>query len=303
MTKIRSMIYGIYPRSEPLRISISKWERNAISQDELQDVISREKNDLLEKFRSDGIWGYTDPLSNWNDILRGVTRILTQVNLGKLTRYKETNTFYKQPEFTGYPEFAGKIAPPDHDTHLPGQLFESSGSGYFHFLPGIDSLLNMSVIDPDLDVEKLHESTLMVYKQIIREYGIKDLVLFEPYPGDIASSVYEDLFSSTHVHYVIDDLHHGFFKEIKKQPESVVVKSRDAFQELHAVTDIPGLALFDAQNTKIEDPVSIRSDILALAESGGEDEVVVTHTEYLDFLPRIIADKKAKSIGDAGDAI
>lgn len=301
MAKIRSLIYGIYPRSEPLRLSISKWERRVISQDELQEVINREKKALLEKFHSEEIWGYTDPLSNWNDVLRGVVRVLTQVNLGKLTRYKETNTFYKQPEFTGYPELAEEVAPPGHDTHLPGELFEPSGTGCFHFLPGIDSIVNMSVVDPTLEDERLHDSILTAYKQLVSKYGIRDLVLFEPYPGGSASSVYEDLFSSTRVHYVIDDLKGSYFKEVKTEPASVVVRKREAFQELHAVTDVPGLALFDAQNTKIEDPVDIRSDILALTETSGVDEVIVTHTEYMDFLPRVIADKKAKSIGEAGD--
>ncbi len=303
MTKILSLIQGIYPRSEVLRRSVSRWERKAITDDELSERIRDEKTAILEQFRTNGIWGYTDPLSNWNDVLRGIVKVLTQVNPGKLTRYKETNTFYKQPDIVGYPEFSENVESPGHDTHLPGELFVGSELPYFHFLPGIDSFLNMSVVDPDLDGGKLRDSLLSAYRQLIHDYSIRKLVLFEPYPSEHASSVYDEIFSSVKTYYVIDDFPPEYFQETKSEPSSIMVRNSERFSDLSTITALPGLEVFDSQNTKVENPSEVRSKILSLGESSGVEQVIATHTEYLDFLPRVIADKKTAAIGIAGDAI
>lgn len=301
MTKVKSLIYGIYPRSEPLRNAISKWERKTIDQVELSAEILKEKKALLELFREEKIWGYTDPLSNWNDVLRGISGVFSQITLGRLTRYKETNTFYRQPCITGYPGFSDTMPTPDHDTYLPGDLFLQSEAHYFHFLPGIDSFLNMSLVDHSLDTDKLQEHLVAAYKEIAAKYGIRDLVLYEPYPSHRASRHYNEIFSRFKTYYVIGDLPSGYFEEIENEPYSIITSNRERFSDLCSHTAVPGLALFDSQNTRIEDPSSVRSELLKMAESNGIDEAIVSHTEYLDFLPRSIADKKVGAIGSAGD--
>ena len=72
MSKVETMLYGIYPRDEQLRIAISKWERGATTTSELSGIINKEKYNLLSVFRQSGLDHYTDPLVNWHDIWIGI---------------------------------------------------------------------------------------------------------------------------------------------------------------------------------------------------------------------------------------
>ena len=303
MSKVRALVYGLYPRSEKLRTSISKWERGAIATGDLESAITGERVEVSALFSRAGVWKYTDPLSNWNDILRMTCAMLTGVSLGRLTRYKETNTFYKQPELRSYPEFNPEPPRADHDTYLPGEFYRPAGPGYIHFLPGIDSFVNMSSVSGDLDKDKLKVSLLSAYEEMISHYNIHSLLLFEPYPDEIATSDYNELFSSVGAYYVVENFSDGFFRLIRNEPNAIISSSPGDIGAIMSHAAIPGVALFNSQNTKIEESKAIRDKALELAEKAGADNFIVTHTEYLDFLPRIIADRKVEAIAGAGDAI
>ncbi|EQD71078.1 hypothetical protein B1B_04655, partial [mine drainage metagenome] len=75
MVKIESIEYGLYPRSEQVRLSISKWERKALNHHSLGKLLDDEKRELLKHFSQSGVDYYTDPLINWQDILRMVASL------------------------------------------------------------------------------------------------------------------------------------------------------------------------------------------------------------------------------------
>ena len=304
MSKIETMLYGIYPRDEQLRIAISKWERGATTTSELSGIINKEKHNLLSVFRQAGLDHYTDPLVNWHDILRMVSYTISSRQLEKLGRYRETNTFYKQPEIDDYPVYHDiREQDSDPDKYLPGEIYSNDNTdSYLHFLPGPESFLNMSIVRKELKREKILESLITVYKEIMKRNRIRRLVLFDPYPDRTIFSGYGDIFQDAEVYLVRYDVSSETFKNSNSgQPYALVSNFHSVVHILGANSRLPGIALVDSQNTYLEDPQRVREKAARILEENSLNNLLVTHTEYLDFLPRVIADKKVKILGEVGE--
>lgn len=305
MSKIETMLYGIYPRDEQLRIAISKWERGATTTSELSGIINKEKQNLLSVFKQSGLDHYTDPLVNWHDILRMVSYTISSRQLEKLGRYRETNTFYKQPEIDDYPVYHDiREQDADPDKFLPGEIYSNDNSdSYLHFLPGPESFLNMSIVRKELKREKILESLITVYKEIMKKNRMRRLVLFDPYPDRTVFSGYGDIFQGAEVYFVRYDVNSETFKNSNfGKPYALVSNSPLSFVNILVTNSrLPGVAIVDSQNTYLEDPHRIREKAERIGEENSLDSLLVTHTEYLDFLPRVIADKKVKILGEVGE--
>ena len=304
MVEIRSIEYGLYPRSEHVRLSISKWERNALDHKSLGKLMDAEKKEILKLFNKSGINFYTDPLINWQDILRMVASLSLDTPFEKISRYRETNTFYRQPLVESYPRL-GEIREEDStpDSHLPGSMYVSDNSDhYMYFLPGIESFVNMSFLSPELNRERVMDSFLEIYLDLIKKHGMERILLFEPYPD---SHFYEgnwDIFGSAQVFYVRYGLTEGSFSERKDSgPFSLIASNEKEFDVAARHSEVPGIALMNSQNTYLENPEKLRKSATKMSSSLKLDEIFVTHTEYFDFLPHVIANKKVEILGKVGD--
>lgn len=304
MSKIETLLYGIYPRDEMLRIAISKWERGATTTAELSGIINKEKHNLLSVFRQAGLDHYTDPLVNWHDILRMVSYTISNRELEKLARYRETNTFYRQPVIDDYPVYHDlREEDSDPDKFLPGEIYSNDNSdSYLHFLPGPESFLNMSIVKKELKHEQILESLIAVYKEIMKSNRMRRLVLFDPYPDRTIFHGYGEIFRSAEVYLVRYGVTSETFKNSNTgKPYALVSNSHSVIDILEENSKLPGVALLDSQNTYLEDPKRIREKASMIQEENSLGSLLVTHTEYLDFLPRVIADKKVKILGEVGE--
>ncbi len=304
MVKIESIEYGLYPRTETARLSISKWERKALDHHSLGKLLDDEKRDLLNYFRQSGVNYYTDPLINWQDILRMVASLSLDTPFEKISRYRETNTFYRQPYIESYPVI-GEIKEEDStpDSHLPGSMYVNDNTDhYVHFLPGIESFVNMSLASPELRRERIMDSLLEIYLDLIKVNKTKRLLLFEPYPDTSIYHGYQDIFDSAQVFYIRYGITEKIFGTTQKvKPYSLIAGNEAELRVSAKHSEVPGFALIDSQNTFLEDPRKLRERAAKASSSLGIEKILVTHTEYLDFLPRIIADKKVQIIGKVGD--
>ena len=70
MKKIETVLFGIYPKSEKLRIRIGRWERNIVSTSDLVNVLRQETDNVESEWAKSGIDHWASPLFNWYDILR-----------------------------------------------------------------------------------------------------------------------------------------------------------------------------------------------------------------------------------------
>ncbi len=98
---------GMYSRGEALIQATRDFDRNRITQEELERAYDADYQAL--RALQEGAALVSDGLLNWQDLVRPFAE-LTGAQPGPLTRYFETNTFYRRLEFPQTLTW-GKIAP------------------------------------------------------------------------------------------------------------------------------------------------------------------------------------------------
>ncbi|MEM3675919.1 MAG: hypothetical protein QXV22_02555 [Thermoplasmataceae archaeon] len=296
MAKIRKLVYGIYPKREELRIKIGRWERKSIGTAELSDIIRRETDIAVDKFRDNGIDLFTDPLFNWYDLFRPLLLSFGGVKIGPLTRLDETNTFYRLPlidnlgEITHSPaEFA------EIEDNPPLPLYHSAGSSNLAFLPGPFTVLNMSKLPLGSERNALLSKLASLYKEIMRMSGYKKAFIFEYNPGSLDSpDIYGRIAEPANIYlYLRGKINAASFKKTRSKFGSIIVSPRE--NDLNGISrfcETPGIQAVDSHTTRVETEEEVLSVVPETL-----NEAIVTHIDYMDFLPRAIADQKVELLG------
>ena len=300
MTEIKGLIYGTYPKNDELRIKIGRWERGVIKGQEIEAEISREKKVKTELFRNTGS-DYTDPLFNWYDIFRPFTCATDGIAPGPLTRYKETNTFYRLPEVDHVGRM--KVNPSEFneiEENPPLPLFQgNSDPNYFAFFPSPFSFFKMSKVKEEATVDQFTKGMISIYSDIMKSYGFKNALLFEslPYQGEDLSLLLPFIEKFRTILVTEGNLKFADFTPLGKKLHSIAVTPEDRNMEIATKhSSIPGIRAIDSHNTKIEEPGAVKQNALDEAEKTGADSIYVTFNDYLDFLPDSIAAKKLEMI-------
>ncbi|WP_297215706.1 hypothetical protein [Thermoplasma sp.] len=290
---LKTLVYGLYPRSEKLRRSYNRWERGMIKTEDLSEIIREEKYAFYEMMERSGIEIYTDPLFNWYDILRPIVLSMENVKLGPLTRYLETNTFYRMPEFYGIPRIfkdLTKFEQLEENPPLPAYQLDRKS---LLFLPSPYSLVRMSRLEADLREDVLLRSLVDEYIKIVKAFSGRKLVLFDVFDyGKHNISYLDPLLQSTGVILIARGIpKEQNLKGLKHKFEALVADGVD--RDLLNYSDSLGIKAVSAHKTKIEG---------ASIEKKMDDSVdLITHDDYMDFLPREIADIKVEVLGKMGD--
>ncbi|MGP6239084.1 hypothetical protein ACNF40_01545 [Cuniculiplasma sp. SKW4] len=298
MTKIEGLIGGIFPKPEELRVLIGRWERGLINSTELENNIVKktEEFDLL----AEGI-RHTEPLYNWYDIFRPIVSLIKGVNLGPLTRFEETNTFYRIPEFDGQYEIG--ISPLSfHEIRdsLPLPVYKGSKKSLL-FAPGPLTLLRFSKIQNSTNDEDFLENIMKFYSSLFGFYDRStDIFLMERVPLTEGYSSLIRRFIDLRRIYLFTS---GQIKETNFSIENEKFKSiitdmdRKQVEISSKYSHIPGVKLIDAHNTRLENEEKIKKSI----EELNLDRIIVGTNDYLDFLPNKIAEKKVQILRRIGE--
>lgn len=296
MTEIKGLIYGIYPKNDELRIKIGRWERGVLKSRDIEREISQVKEEKISLFKSTGL-DYTDPLFNWFDIFRPFTTATHGIVPGPLTRYRETNTFYRLPEVDHVGKM--KVNPSEYseiEANPPLPLFQkNSDPNYFAFFPSPISFFKMSKVNPELSLETFTSGMLSIYSDIMKTYGFKNALLFEslPYQGEDMSVLSPFINRFKTILVTEGNLKFADLTPLENRFCSIVVTPEDMNLEIAAKhSSVPGIRLIDSHNTRIEDPAAIRKEAEESAKKAGSGSIYVTFNDYLDFLPDSIATKK-----------
>lgn len=298
MTKIESVIGGIFPKPEELRMLIGRWERGIINSTELENNIVKktEEFDLL----AEGIT-HTEPLYNWYDIFRPIVSIIKGVNLGPLTRFEETNTFYRIPEFKGQYEIGrSPLNFQEIGDSLPLPIFKGSKKSVL-FAPGPLTMLRFSKIQNSANDEYFLESIMKFYSSLFGFYDRSlDIFLMERVQlTDDYSSIIKKfidlgriyLFTSGEIKETNFSIEDGKFKSI------ITNFDRNQVEISNKYSKIPGVKLIEAHNTRLENEENIKRQVEGL----DLDRVIVATNDYLDFLPNKIAEKKVQILRRIGE--
>jgi len=111
---------GIYPRSEQLVQATRDLDRGRTSQESVDEQVERDLAELVSVQRHAGLDLLADGMLRWQDLFRPVLEASEGLETGALTRFLDTNTFYRAPHAT---TATPKLATPLDQRHvapLPG---------------------------------------------------------------------------------------------------------------------------------------------------------------------------------------
>jgi len=93
------ILFGQYPRSEVLVKATRDFDRKRISKDVLESALKEDRSSL--KNLQKGFSHFTPGLFHWEDLMRPYTELIENCQAGPLTRFFETNTFWRRLEVDG----------------------------------------------------------------------------------------------------------------------------------------------------------------------------------------------------------
>ncbi|MCL5435263.1 MAG: hypothetical protein M1405_02635 [Patescibacteria group bacterium] len=97
MTKIKTFIHGVYPRSEILAQTTRDVERKRLSKEKLWQQLKNDFNRLYKLQKNYNLDYFEDGKLNWQDIFRPIIESTKGLEVGPLTRWFDNNCFYRQP--------------------------------------------------------------------------------------------------------------------------------------------------------------------------------------------------------------
>ncbi len=101
MPEIKSYSPGIYARSEELVQATRDLDRGRTTEEAVEEQREADLRSFLDAQREAGLDYLSDGLLNWQDIFRPFDEATRGLEPGPLTRFLNTNTFYRAPAVTG----------------------------------------------------------------------------------------------------------------------------------------------------------------------------------------------------------
>jgi 5-methyltetrahydropteroyltriglutamate--homocysteine methyltransferase len=97
---LQAFIPGLYPRSEALVQATRDLDRGRTTQEAVDGQVERDLADLVSVQQEAGIDLLADGMLRWQDVFRPFVDAADGLDTGALTRFLDTNTFYRAPSAT-----------------------------------------------------------------------------------------------------------------------------------------------------------------------------------------------------------
>jgi 5-methyltetrahydropteroyltriglutamate--homocysteine methyltransferase len=97
---------GIYPRSEALVQATRDLDRGRTTQEAVDEQVERDFAELVSAQQAAGLDLLSDGMLRWQDHFRPLLEAADGLETGALTRFLDTNTFYRAPKATGEPRLS-----------------------------------------------------------------------------------------------------------------------------------------------------------------------------------------------------
>jgi 5-methyltetrahydropteroyltriglutamate--homocysteine methyltransferase len=120
VTELEVFAPGIYPRSEELVQATRDLDRGRTTQEAVEEQVERDLGELVSAQQDAGLDLLADGMLRWQDHFRPLLEAADGLETGALTRFLDTNTFFRAPKATSD---APKLSGPLDDRYvapLPG---------------------------------------------------------------------------------------------------------------------------------------------------------------------------------------
>jgi methionine synthase II (cobalamin-independent) len=266
------MISGLFPRSNELIREIKKFELGKISIEKLKEKLESERTQFLELQKRLQLHIISEPHFNFHDLLRPFTVMVQNIESGTLTRYFETNTFYRKPTVTKKIKLLDLEPKISKEYNLPSPYYFKNNK---IVLPSPNYFYSLSSFRSSYDPVDFFGDYLEILNAIIKEYDPSYIELVE-YPFSAKQKEYEEL---------LKNIKHREKVIVRKaqanlNPAGKIYNEKMPFYSYPFKRSYPVLQQIDTMNTKLE-------QFDKLSGIG-----VITGNENFDFLPHEIALKK-----------
>lgn len=338
MTNVRGSLVGSFPFSELLvqKVLDYKYGRSAVGpvqeqfNTELTDLITLQEESLFPVVTT-GSFGVEDLLRPFTTTLETFTNSYQKIGDVPVTRWHNTNTFYRRPRLT---------QPLPEDPHVITQALHtlSGKSSYSHdavegkrkrlILPGpytFASLVDLPLGRADSPYDSfeswLEQVGYYLGKELATAGGYEEVQLDEPalvwrrVPHDHRKSIveaYKNIRGSVPDQKIIVHTYFGDANKVANLLLSLPVDGLGFDLRSTNLTHLAGLdltgkvvqlGLVDSQNyipngdgQVIKENIPFLSSLVLSVQNLGASEVVVTPTTSLEYLPRPVAVEKVKTI-------
>src|ERR671930_2405176 len=100
---------GTYPRSDALVQATRDLDRGRTTQEAVDEQVERDLAELVSGQQSAGLDLLSDGMLRWQDHFRPLLEAADGLETGALTRFLDTNTFYRAPKSTGEPRLSQRL--------------------------------------------------------------------------------------------------------------------------------------------------------------------------------------------------
>jgi len=98
---VQAFVPGIYPRSEELVQATRDLDRGRTTPEAVDAQVARDLQELVSLQQRAGLDLLADGMLAWHDLFRPLVDAVDGLEPGALTRFLDTNTFYRAPRGTG----------------------------------------------------------------------------------------------------------------------------------------------------------------------------------------------------------
>jgi 5-methyltetrahydropteroyltriglutamate--homocysteine methyltransferase len=286
---------GLYPRSEALVQATRDLDRRRTSQEAVDAQVEHDRDQLLAAQRDAGLDLISDGMLTWQDLFRPLLEASEGMEPGPLTRFLDTNTFYRAPHATtATPRLSQPLgeryAPPldgPRVVTLPSPFALSHGTGV------TPQVIADSVLKPALDA-----------------IDAELVVLSEPFLGRVGAGRVSELVQPLEslggpklaLQLTFCDARDALENGLAELPVDAIGVD---FYLTH-VSDVPkGIdklllaGVVDARSSTVEDERELADFARRLQEEREVEDVALVPNGDLQFVAQPIAEQKLRRLGAA----
>ena len=299
------------PRPARLRQAISRFDRDEISEQELDGVADAVTEEVLAEQADAGLDLVTDGQIRWEDEQTYLARKLSGISINGLIRWFDTNMYYRQPVVEGAIGWLEPITVRDYTFAV-----KHSAKPVKPVLTGPYTLARLSVDQHYGSVEALAAAfaeALNEEAKALQEAGATYIQFNEPailqhkddFPSfaSVSRRLTEGLAVETAVYLYFGDAG-GIYPQLLDLPfdliglDFVMGEANEKIIKQAPFTKKIGLGIVDARNTRLESPEQIVQRIHTLAGDLSPDDIHVSPSAGLEFLPREVAQEKLRLLSE-----
>jgi 5-methyltetrahydropteroyltriglutamate--homocysteine methyltransferase len=300
------------PRPARLRNAINRHDRGQLSEEELREVLDEVTFEALQEQADAGLDLVTDGQIRWDDEQTYLTAKLDGVSINGLIRWFDSNMYYRQPIVESTVAWREPITVNDYAFAV-----EHSNKPVKAVLTGPYTLARLAVDQYYRSTERVASAFAEALNQeakALEQAGATLIQFNEPailnHKDDYGTfvntcrHVVDGLSAETALYMYFGDVD-GIYPQILDLPFDLIgldfcmgahneqVLGRSPF------TKKLGLGIVDARNTRLESTEQITERIRALSHGVSPDNIHVSPSAGLEFLPREVAQEKLRRLSQA----